>query len=240
MIRSLIGKAAIASFALVAATSAVQAQQSGTVSFTSGIQVTSTDANGSLQPGGCCVLLDFLTGAGAAGLSTGEVRVLGASSGFFGPLTDGQTGTISDLVVGPVNTTVLTAPIFLQVGGYTFSGATFAPGNVGSILLEATANGTRATMNINGTVAGPGIAGPANFFGILTTQFTALYGANGELLINRPTPEQLFAYVDAGNVLRTSTSMEVSATIVPEPSTYALMGLGLAGMAFFARRRRLV
>lgn len=182
------------------------------------------------QPGsgGANLLIDFLTGSPptVGGTPTGTVRVVPTTT--FPGIMNGMDGVIQDLVSSPTSFIGLPINNFLTVGGYTFSlqsapsGSTFGP-----ITLIGTGTGTVGIFGVRGTASG-NVCGVnmCNYQGVFTAQFAGL------------TPAEVFARIDAGGTLPVSFSAEFSATVIPEPSTYALMATGLGFLGFVARRRR--
>ncbi|HYW51019.1 MAG TPA: PEP-CTERM sorting domain-containing protein [Gemmatimonadaceae bacterium] len=183
------------------------------------------------QPGsgGVNLLIDFLTGSPptVGGTPTGTVTVVPTTT--IPGIANGSTGIIQDLVSSPTSFVGLPIANFLTVGGYTFSlqsapsGSTFGP-----ITLIGTGTGTIGFFGVRGTVTGGayGTTG-TTYQGVFTAQFAGL------------TPTEVFARIDAGGTLPVSFSAEfVTASVIPEPSTYALMATGLGFLGFVARRRR--
>jgi hypothetical protein len=246
MIRSWIGKAAATaalSFAAVATTSTA-AQAQNTISF----QGTANISPQNPVPGGSLVgapnlLIDFLSGQPqtVAGPPTGTFDVGAGRTGIFNipGITTGMAATVSDILISglttPISTTTLNSPnAFLTVGGYTFLATSFPNQNAtlpnqsfGPILLRENAAGTIAELSVFGTVTGNGLVSPTNYRGVLSVTFAGV------------TPTELFNIVNNGTSYNGKTvSSDFSVSLVPEPSTYALMAAGLAGIALVARRRR--
>jgi hypothetical protein len=98
----------------------------------------------------------------------------------------------------------------------------------GPIQLSQLGNTTIAAFSVNGRVFGGayGTAG-AGYEGLITANFAGM------------TPEEVFADINTGRARAVSFSGEfVAGSVVPEPSTYALLATGVAGLGAFARRRR--
>lgn len=230
MNRSFITKAtAVATLSLgaVVATASTASAQ-GTLNFGGSARV--QDQPGS---GGANLLIDFLQGTPAtvAGTPIGTVLAEETISGDFESIAVGQSGTIEDLVFSNSGL-VGTSPSFLTLGGYTFSitgageGSTFGP-----ITLSSAGPNTVAFFSVTGRVFGGdfGATGRA-YDGVFTAQFS------------RMTPTQVFNAINSGGTLPVAFSAEFSVggpeSVVPEPSTYALLATGLGALGMVARRRR--
>lgn len=178
---------------------------------------------------GNTLLLDFLLNGTTAGATPGTVRAV-EQTDLIGVTSGVTQGAITDMTVDGSGF-VGTPQTFVTIGGYTFTltGSDNSTGNTfGPISLFQQGRNTFATFNVNGTVAGPGLNAGSTFFGSFSTQF------------NNITPNALFSRIDRGVITNASFSatFNIAQNVVPEPSTYALMGSGVAMLGFFARRRR--
>ena len=220
------------SIAAVAATSSTAVAQTG-----SRVNITGSALVGN-QPGsnGANLLIDFLVGSPepiTAGTPNGTATATQIINGVFASngIVSGTQGNILDLVASPSGFVGLPIANFMTLGGYTFSltsapnGSTFGP-----VSLFDIGTGTAATFGVNGLLTGPGLGGNAYFYtGIFTAQFA---GRN---------PTQVFNDINNGQNLPVGFSAEFTVganSIVPEPSTYALLATGIGALGVVARRRR--
>jgi hypothetical protein len=201
---------------------ASSAQAQNVINFTGSANVRDEAPGG----GGAFLLVDFLTGGAAGYGAPGTVTTIRDTD--LPGVGLGETGLLKDLRASQQGFTDLPVASFLTVGGYTFTlsggdlGSTFGP----ITLVEAGPN-TLATFNVNGMVTG-GAFGSAQtaFNGVFTTQFVNV------------KPNDLFNRINQGGTENASFSATLAVAAVPEPSTYALLATGIAGLGAVARRRR--
>ena len=220
------------SFGAVAAASGTAVAQTG-----SRVNLTGSALVGN-QPGsnGANLLIDFLAGSPepiTAGTPTGTFTATQVINGVFvapGGITSGAQGTIQDLTASNGGFGSLPVANFLTIGGYSFSLTSAPNGNTfGPISLFDTGTGTAATFGVNGVVTGPGLSDPYFYTGVFTAQFA---GRN---------PSQVFTDINEGTNLPVGFSAELTIganSVVPEPSTYALLATGMGALGVVARRRR--
>jgi hypothetical protein len=190
------------------------------------------DAPGS---GGSQLFIDFLVGS-TGGTPTGTVTAVETIGGTFDPeiVPNVTTGVIQDLTIDPtLSSGVVGTPVdpFLTIGGYTFTLTGSPDGNAfGPISLIGTPSGTAGFFGVFGTVTGGDFGATIrNYTGVFTAQFAGR------------TPEQVFNEVNSGGTLPVGFSAEFlvgDASVVPEPSTYLLLGSGMLGLGLFSLRSR--
>ena len=177
------------------------------------------------------LFIDFLMN-GTSDTPGGSIRATEAVTGAFAGLVvpDVTTGTISDLTASATGFEALPVGGFVNIGGFSFTltgapnGSTFGP-----ITLSNESGSTSGFFGVRGTVTGGAYgANVHNFVGNFSTQFPSL------------TPAEVFNTINEGGSLRKSYSATflVSQSVVPEPSTYLLLGSGLGMIGLIGLRRR--
>lgn len=230
MIRSILGRTALAATVAVAAiTISAPAAQAQRLNFAGAAQVSTVGTTTS------SVLIDFLSGLTdpiTPGAPSGNVFATPTIDPPFAPsIVSGTRGTIADLTTTTTSFASLPIANFVQFGAYTFSltsapaGSSFGP----VTLVNVGGTGTSAFFGVRGVVTGGvyGMAG-ANYEGVFTLQFAGR------------TPDQVLADIARpGGISGVAVSSEFLVTsVIPEPSTYALLATGLGALGLTAARRR--
>lgn len=151
----------------------------------------------------------------------------GAAASYIGAnYLSSNTGSISNWLISPVLT--VDAGSFLSF--YTKSAATAGYGDVLEVLFSSGTGTTLSDFVVLGTIGSAGVTGYPDAW----TQYS----------FSLPTATGRFAFRYAGTVDTAdyigidTVSVSTVAAAIPEPSTYALMALGIAGLALVRRRTR--
>lgn len=161
---------------------------------------------------------------------------LGGVPGIDGELSAADTATFSKTFSSPAavslnGATPRLAGLTLQTFG---SGFTIAPGSGGSLTLQAAAEALVSVTNGNNGISAPVVLGSdARITGAGSLNFSGgISGAHVLTVANNIAASSI--HVDS---LRIGTSF-ASAAAVPEPGTFALLGMGVVGLLVFRRRRK--
>jgi hypothetical protein len=187
---------------------------------------------------GSSLMLAGLVGLGPASASTVVVDArlnsstggVGADAGF---LNSGQSFSVSVALNDLWNAGAL--PRWSNANGLTGPDL-IATGTDDSGQPASTVIGTSTSLYTQGTLTAPfgslvGIIGSGNFF-LIGTSFSGIAPAAGEL--------NLFYWDQnaSDNTQFVTATITTSVSGVPEPSTWAMMLLGFAGIGFMAYRRK--
>lgn len=228
MSTSLFNRSALALAGLALGASTAFAQPVGSLNISGGVRVTASGGN---------IFLDFLPAGGGTGLVSAN---LFAQTGSFTSVA-GATGTMTDFT--PTVGMNMVSPL-LTIGGFTFdleqvfagirgsagcvgaptTGQNCTPTGTAFNLTNLTPNSSTASFRVAGTVMDG--TGMSDFTGTFTTQFDNL------------SFQEVIAQATSAGGVETTFSASFTAAVVPEPSTYALLGTGLFALAGVARRRR--
>jgi hypothetical protein len=182
------------------------------------------------------LFIDFLSGGafppGNVGFGTPGNAFSGSSTGIFASIAGGTSGIMNDLTITP--TSISTTPVggsVLAIGAYTFTLGALVPATGGTlqfgpIVLEDRATGAVADLLVRGNVTGGACQPICTYDGVVTAQFAG------------QTAAQVFNQINAGGTPIVTFSANFNASVVPEPSTYALLATGISALGLVARRRR--
>ena len=202
--------------------------QSGGIATITGNAIATNGGGSWTQSGGVLNIsgnLQLNSGAGNFLFSSGTINETGAEVDFS------NLGSLSTMTGGVLNITRL----FTMVNGPTGSSFNFGGGLVNDLAGDGNngwyGSGTGSPFNF--TVASTGtlqfLANPNNTVSLSYVQ--GLVNA-GDITYNSGSDAAAFS------VTQTGSDVDVTLLSVPEPSTYALVGLGGLGIFFVLRRKR--
>lgn len=195
--------------------------------------VTSIGATGSRQSGGTLTNL-----AAGGGTGTGLDYVAPYAAGTAGPSPTPSYYGVNGFGTSPVSTSYVSFGLTLgaSIDPIALQGITFNLANSGTSGprgVEVTYRiGTSGAFTSLGTTAVPNNS--ANNYGL----FTFNLASPTALAANDVVEFRLLGYANAtGNSIRLD-NVNITASAIPEPSTYALLAAGLAGLVWLRRRAR--
>lgn len=181
----------------------------------------------------------FIFGVSAALPAQAAVVISGSTDGCFGSscvaAASSSVGrlTFNDAAFGPIT---LNNQLNVTLGSFTFLTGQFQTYN------------TAFTLTLDFTAPAGILPDPSNFSA--TVQGTTSAGNNGTVVIDFSNAPTVFSF-NGGSISLLVNDVEIGpgttrdivgqftlASAVPEPSTWAMMIFGFAGVAFMAYRRR--
>ena len=229
MIRTILKATAVA--ALTVGTASVAAAQTGLLNVAGQAQIRSQAPTADAP-----LFIDIFAGGATfpptvPGFGTPGTVYAGTTTGIFTSIMGGMAGVMNDLTITPTSIATTPGGPLLTIGAYTFTLGPVVQGtggtvNFGPIVLEDRATGAVADLLVRGNVTGGACVPFCTYNGVLTAQFAG------------QTAAQVFNQINSGGTPTVTFSANFNATVIPEPSTYALLATGISALGLVARRRR--
>jgi PEP-CTERM motif len=171
----------------------------------------------------------------AAYLTANDLAVAGVGGSTY--TTSGNIGTVS-LAIDTIPSMLID---FLDAAGFSITASTFLGDGVATF---SNFKFDASTGIMSGNLVGGGLLSKLNYLNGDLLKANTLTGVGTSLITasNFTLADGLSSYLTTNKIspalLPVSSVVKTVALPVPEPTTYALMGLGLVGIALVARKRQ--